>query len=486
MITAGTGRVRSRIFGALLSALSASFLALGALASGAGAAPTQSPTTGGSGAAPAVASPVSPTSLEFAPQPPFTTSPPQQVTFTNTTSAPVNVEPSVGPYGFGLSGCPSSTPVLPGQSCVVNVVFQSGYGPETIRATIDFWVNRAVVARVPVTAHVLPIVFTPSGPVDLGSVPDGKTGGTVTVSLRSYWTVATSITSVHTTPGSGFTVTGTTCGGTIASGATCTVSLSYAPGTHVGSATDQLTVTGPWGGPGQETLPLQAVGLAAPVLSASPTSLSFPTPLQVGSSSPPQTVSVTNVGTAPLTVVGNFTLTSNYLFGGTCDGANLSPGQSCQVIVTYRPEGEGVLPRDFRLGLWDIADTSVAVTIPITTGLVLPLFFNPPALNLPPTPVDGVSPPETITVRNFNSVAVRINGYRLPNSPDFEVTDFEGCTGLLASGATCQIVVRAHPTKTGPLKGQLVISGPFYGPVATETVPLSGTGTAGLRLPRPR
>ena len=484
MTNAGMGSTRSRVVVALATTVSAVVLVVSVLASGAGAAPTTGTTSGPIGAAPAATSPVSPTSLEFAPQPPFTTSPPQQLTFTNTTSAPVDVSTSVGPYGFALTGCPSSTPVQPGKSCVVNVVFQSGYGPETVSATIDFWVGQAVVARVPVTAHVLPIVFTPSGPVNLGSVPDGKTGSTVTVSLRSYWTVATSITSVHTTPGSGFTVTGTTCGGPIPSGATCTVSLAYAPGLHVGPATDQLTVTGPWGGPGQETLPLQAVGLAAPILSASPTSLSFPTPQQVGTSSPPQTVNVTNVGTAPLTVVGNFSLTSNYLFGGTCDGANLSPGQSCQVIVTYRPEGEGVSPRDFRLGLWDIRDPSVAVSIPITTGLVLPLFFTPPALNLPATPVDGVSPPEVITVRNFNSVAVTINGYRLPNSPDFEVTNFEDCTGSLASGATCQIVVRAHPTKTGPLNGQLVISGPFYGPIASETVALSGTGTASIGRPR--
>ncbi len=160
-----------------------------------------------------------------------------------------------------------------------------------------------------------------------------------------------------------------------------------------------------------------------------------------------------------------------------CQGVAISPGQSCQITVVYQPFGEGVTPRDGQLAVFDNGIPNIDIRVPITTGKVLPLFFNPPSLTLPPTPVDEVSAPETITVRNFNFSSVTINGYRLPNSPDFEVSEFT-CTGPLASGATCQIVVRAHPTRTGPLSGQLVVSGPFYGPIASETFPLSGTGTS--------
>jgi hypothetical protein len=88
--------------------------------------------------------------------------------------------------------------------------------------------------------------------------------------------------------------------------------------------------------------------------------------------------------------------------------------------------------------LFDAGNSQSLVRVPVTTGPLLPLFFTPPAITLPPTPVDAVSAPQTISVRNFDSISTTVNGYRL-SSPDFEVTEFT-CTGPLASGATCQIV----------------------------------------------
>lgn len=225
-----------------------------------------SPTTGSS--APAVtANPVTPASLEFGPQQPFTSSPPQQLTFTNTTGSAINVQRTVegGEGGlFTLSGCPFEPALLPGQSCVLTVVFQPNFaGPQTGTATIAFFSGNSILVRVPVTVHWLPIVFTPPTSLDLGSVPDGQTSSTVTVGLRNFWTVGTSVTSIHMTPGSGFTVTGSTCGA-LPSGATCTVGVSYSPGVHVGSATDNLIVTGPWGGPSQEACHCRPLGWPGP------------------------------------------------------------------------------------------------------------------------------------------------------------------------------------------------------------------------------
>jgi hypothetical protein len=436
----------------------------------------------------AAINPVAPTSLTFAPQQPMTSSPPQQLTFTNTTGSAINLNVGFTQDAQGLlslSGCPSEPALLPGRSCVLTVVFTPPGGGQSADVSIVFNANNGpTLARVPVLIQWLPIVFSPSTPLDLGSVHDGQSSGAATVSLRNFWTVATSVTSVRTTPGSGFTVTGSTCGA-LPSGATCTVGISYTPGVHVGPATDNLTVSGPWGGSGQETLPLHAVGVAAPLLSVSPTSLGFPTPQQVGTSSEPQTVTVTNVGTSPLRLatpsISPGEVGDSYVITDKCQGGLIAPGKSCQVIVVYRPSGEGVTPRNGDLLLFDVGNHQSLVRVPVTTGLLLPLFFTPPAVTLPPTPIDAVSAPQTISVRNFDTISTTVNGYRL-SSPDFEVTEFT-CTGPLASGATCQIVVRAHPTKTGPLSGQLVISGPFYGPIASETVALSGTGTSQVSGP---
>ena len=439
----------------------------------------------------AVTGPVSPTSLEFAPQQPFTSSPPQLLTYTNLTGAPVDVQYSQQQTGqvLGLSGC-SNGKVAPGKSCTISVVFHPIGGPPTGTTRIDIFADNNPIAQVPVTWHILPIVFCrPDAPcngdtplaLDLGSVLDGRTSPDATVILRNFWPVDTSISDVATTAGSGFTVTGKTCGGALPSGATCTVTLHYVPGLHVGSAADNLTVKGPWGGPGAENLALSAIGVAAPILSVSPPSLSFPTPQQSGTSSAPQIVTVTNVGSADMRLNAFITtggLGDNYILTD-CGQGPISPGKTCQVSVVYRPIGDAVTPRSASLAVYDPRFADSQLEVPITTGYVLPLGFDPSSLTFPATPVNRVSDPQTIMVRNFYiDSGVNVIGFRL-TSPDFEVTEFT-CTGPIASGARCQIVARAHPTKAGHLSGDMVVSlsGAVYGTFATETIHLSGMGTA--------
>jgi hypothetical protein len=439
-----------------------------------------------------VTGPVSPTSLEFAPQQPFTSSPARLLTFTNLTGAPVDLQYSQQPNEriLELSGC-SNGKVPAGKSCAISVVFHPSFGgPQTGTTTIVLLTGDNTIARVPVTWHILPIVFCrPGGPcdgdtpitLDLGSVLDGRTSPDAMVVLRNFWTGGTTISDVATTPGSSFTVAGTTCGGALPSGATCTVTVRYVPGLHVGPAGDNLTVKGPWGGPGAENLALSAVGVAAPILSVSPASLSFPTPQQSGTSSDPQTVTVTNVGSADMRLnagIATGGLGNNYVVTD-CGQASISPGKTCQVTVVYRPIGDAVTPRNASLAVYDPRYADSRLLVPITTGSVLPLGFDPSSLSFPATPVDRVSDPQTIMVRNFyTSTGVNVIGFRL-TSPDFEVTEFT-CTGPIASGARCQIVARAHPTKAGHLSGNIVISlfGAVYGTFATETIPLSGMGTA--------
>jgi hypothetical protein len=448
-----------------------------------------SPAEATPGSAPSVAGPVSPTSLEFAPQQPFTSSAPQVLTFTNTTGAPVDLQSSVQPNEgvLSLSGC-SNGQVPAGKSCTINVVFHPPFGgPPTGTTGIVLFAGSVTFARVPVTYHILPIVFcqstvcsgeTPLTALNLGSVLDGRTSPDVTLTLRNFWPVDTSITDIRTTAGSGFIIGANTCGA-LPSGSTCTVALRYMPGLHVGPAADNLTVTGPWGGPGAENIALSAVGLAAPILSVSPASLTFPTPQQSGTSSVPQTVTVTNVGTAAMRLDAFITtggLAENYIVTD-CGEAPIPPGKACPISIVYRPVGDAVTPRSADLQLFDPQVAGSGILVPITTGFVLPLGFDPTSLTFPPTPVDRVSAPQTIAVRNFYiDSGVTVIGFRLP--PDFEVTEFT-CTGPIASGARCQIVVRAHPTKAGPLSGDLVISlsGAVYGTLATETVHLSGMGT---------
>jgi hypothetical protein len=81
-------------------------------------------------------------------------------------------------------------------------------------------------------------------------------------------------------------------------------------------------------------------GGAAPALSPSPPNLAF-SPQSIGSSSTPQTVTVTNTGATGLTI-------STVMFGGTnasdfaastdtCAGATVAPNDTCKVGITFTP-----------------------------------------------------------------------------------------------------------------------------------------------------
>ncbi|MDX6275848.1 MAG: hypothetical protein QOJ92_3058 [Frankiales bacterium] len=90
---------------------------------------------------------------------------------------------------------------------------------------------------------------------------------------------------------------------------------------------------------------------SAPAMSASPTSLSFGE-AGVGASAGARTVTVTNGGSAPITISatsvgganpGDFTVASN-----TC-GPSVAPGASCSVGVDFKPGGTG--PRSASLAI---------------------------------------------------------------------------------------------------------------------------------------
>lgn len=116
--------------------------------------------------------------------------------------------------------------------------------------------------------------------------------------------------------------------GTVLSNTATISSASPDPNTSNNSATATVTVA---------STPPPA---AAPIASLSTTALDFGTQ-QVGTSSGPQTVTVTNTGTATLSIStvsttganpGDFILSAN-----TCTGANLAPGATCTVNVSFTP-----------------------------------------------------------------------------------------------------------------------------------------------------
>jgi hypothetical protein len=89
---------------------------------------------------------------------------------------------------------------------------------------------------------------------------------------------------------------------------------------------------------------------AVPAVALSPGSLAFASQL-VGSSSSPQTVTLTNTGTAQL-VISSIVTSGDFAQFNNC-GANVAAGANCTISVTFTPTGSGS-----RSGLVTITDNA--------------------------------------------------------------------------------------------------------------------------------
>ncbi len=199
-----------------------------------------------------------------------------------------------------------------------------------------------------------------------------------------------------------------TCGGGIPFGTTntCTVSVTFKP-SAVGPEPATLVLTD-----GDSTSPqnitLTGTGAnPAPAVGLAPTSLTFGSQL-LNTTSAAQTVTLTNTGTAPLTIIsitasGDFTETSTGTSACpiTPPATPLAAGANCTISVTFTPTATGA-----RTGTLTITDD--AAGSPHTVGL-MGTGTNTPAdftLGAAPTTVtvaqSAVSTPVTITVNPTN------------------------------------------------------------------------------------
>jgi hypothetical protein len=123
-----------------------------------------------------------------------------------------------------------------------------------------------------------------------------------------------------------------TCGSSLAAGARCSITVTFTP-SHTGPRSGSITVTNATVG-SPKPLPLSGIGLTSgPNATLSPTSLHFTTQ-GAGTASPPQSVTLSNYGTATLTIK-SIAATANFTETNTC-GA-LASGESCPIKVTFTP-----------------------------------------------------------------------------------------------------------------------------------------------------
>ena len=307
-----------------------------------------------------------------------------------------------------------------------------------------------------------------------------KNTGTASITVTSV-----TITSVTPPPPATAPFTaGMNCVTKIAAGKSCTFNVRFAP-TAMGqvSATLKVNFAAPVA---TQTASLSGTGIA-PVATVSATSLAFGNQ-QEGTTSGAQQVTLTNTGTAPLTVnnigVGG-TNPANFAQTNTCGNttgatfpATLGVGAPpCTITVTFTPNATGTRAANLSIS---VAQPATSQTVSLSgTGVA-------PSATLLPSPVafgsqaDGTATSMPVTLSNTSSGPLTVTSIGISESSSFTQTNSCGATPATVT-TSCTINVFFKPSTTGAKSATLSVSIRYRS--TPLTVSLTGTGTTGTGTP---
>jgi hypothetical protein len=417
---------------------------------------------------------LSSTSVTFGNQLVNTASTASVVVLTNTGAATLTIS------GTSISGTNSSnfartttcgTTLAVGASCNISITFTpSATGVRT--ATLSVSDNAAGSPHTVALSGtgVAPIATLSSTSVSFGAQVVNTTSAPSTVTLTNTGTASMTIsaTSVTGTNASDFTRT-TTCGATLAAGDSCTFNITFRP-SAAGTRTASLSITDSASG-SPHTVALTGTGTG---VTLSPASLTFASQV-TGTTSSPQVVTLSNVGTTSLTsIVISFTGTNTGDFGRTTTcGSSLAAGASCTISVTFTPTASGA--RSATLRVTNSDPTSPQQVALSGTGLSPAASLAPTSVAFGNQRVNTTSNPSTVTLTNSGTATMSITSVSVTgtNASNFALTN--ACGATLAAGANCTMTVAFTPSATGSRTASISIVD--NAPGSPHTVALSGTGT---------
>jgi hypothetical protein len=295
---------------------------------------------------------LSPSSVGFGQQPVGTSSVAQNVTLTNSGTGALTIA-SIGITGANAGDfaqtntCPLSPSTLSeGASCTISVTFSP-----TVAGSRTAGVD--VSSDAPGSPHPValsgtgttPAVTLVPGSLAFGNQLLGTTSPAQNITLTNSGVAPLVISSIGLAgANTGDFAQLSNCPlspSTLAAGNSCTISVTFAP-TAAGARTANVTVSS--NAPGSpHTAGLGGTGVApAPAVTLSPTSLTFAA-RNVGTTSPAQDVTLSNTGTAQLTI-NSIGITganaSDYAQTNTCP-STLAVGANCTIAVTFTPTASG-------------------------------------------------------------------------------------------------------------------------------------------------
>jgi len=306
--------------------------------------------------------------------------------------------------------------------------------------------------------------------VSFGSVETGSSS-TKQVVLTNTGTAAVKISSISVT-GTGFSVNGITTPVTLNPSANATLNLVFLP-TSSGSSTGSVTVTSNANG-SPLTIPLSGTGVQSG-LSISPASFAFGSVVDGQSKS--QTITLTNTGTASLTVSQLAVSGAGYSVSGLATPKTLAAGSSATFSAVFAPTTAGSLAGSVTIS--SNAPNSPATVSLSGTGVAasVTLSANPTSLSFGSVNA-GNSSAKSVTLTNNGNSSLTISQV-LVNATDMSTSGFS-LPVTLGAGQSQTMNVVFGPTTAENVSGNITVTSAQG---ATSVISISGTGVqAGLSL----
>jgi HYDIN/CFA65/VesB-like, Ig-like domain/Cep192 domain 4/Transmembrane protein 131-like N-terminal len=268
--------------------------------------------------------------------------------------------------------------------------------------------------------------------------------------------------------GSSFSASGFSGPVTLAAGQALSFSVACSP-SYTGSYTGSITVTSNATN-SPASISLSGTGVQ-PAISVVPASVSF-TSDTVGVTNS-QTVTISNPGTANLTISQAALVGSGFTYSGLALPLTIVPGASSPFTVSFTPMSASTFSASLTLSN-NAPTSSMAVPLSGTgTAPVLTLSSSPTSLTFPSTTTGSSSAAQVVTLTNTGNSAVSIS--QVTPSSNFTVSGVSLPLSLAANQTTSFNVLFA-PTTTGSLSGTVTVTSTASN--SPTTIKLSGSGAS--------
>lgn len=373
---------------------------------------------------------------------------------TNSGSANLTVS-VIGVTGseFTVSGISTPKTISAGQSATATVTFAptaTGAATGSIAITSNDPNNPSVSVPLSGTGSATATGQLSANPTSIafGTIATGS-NGTHQVVLTNTGTVAVKVSAI-TASGTGYSVSGLSVPATLNPSQTATLTVTFAP-TAAGNDTGSITVTSDAGN-SPLTITLSGTGATAG-LSVSPASYTFASVVDEETAS--QTFTITNTGTASLTISQLTVSGSAFSASGLATPVTLAVGGTATFSVLFAPTTAGSLTGT--VTITSNAPNSPATVALTGTGTAATVTLTASPTSLSFTGISaGTSSSKSVTITNNGNTSATISSVTV-NAKDFTASGIT-TPATLAAGKTATLSVTFDPSASENITGNITVA----------------------------